>query len=192
MSNPLFDIIISLFLLFCMSRKSSILDKTTFKKIFTSHYTPLCNLAFRIIGDLDKAEDVVQDIFVKVWKSGNQVDENRNVQAYLYTMVRNHALEFIRRENIGQRITMNLHYLNPDHVYEDMDEEEIEKLYIIDQIYVSIRQLPPKCAEVFTLSKINGLTYHQIAELKGISVKTVENHMTKALKILRELLKNIN
>ena len=69
-----------------------------------------------------------------------------------------------------------------------MNEDEIEKLMLIEQIYVSIRQLPPKCSEVFTLSKVNGLTYSQIAEKMNISVKTVENHMSKALKIMRELL----
>ncbi|MBK7633158.1 MAG: hypothetical protein IPJ13_01900 [Saprospiraceae bacterium] len=61
----------------------------------------------------------------------------------------------------------------------------MEKLLLLEQIYVSIRQLPPKCSEVFTLSKVNGLTYVQIAEKMNISVKTVENHMGKALRLMR-------
>jgi len=164
------------------------LDKSSFKNLFELHYSPLCNFAYRITDDIDQAEDIVQDIFVKVWNDPDLLDGNKNINSYLYSMVRNRALEVIRRENISQKINQQLEYIQNNAADTNVEEEEIEKLLLVEQIYVSIRQLPPKCSEVFTLSKVNGLTYVQIAEKMNISVKTVENHMGKALRLMRELL----
>lgn len=164
------------------------MDKSSFKNLFELHYSPLCNFAYRITDDIDQAEDIVQDIFVKVWNDPDLLDGNKNINSYLYSMVRNRALEVIRRENISQKINQQLEYIQNNAANTNVEEEEIEKLLLLEQIYVSIRQLPPKCSEVFTLSKVNGLTYVQIAEKMNISVKTVENHMGKALRLMRELL----
>jgi len=164
------------------------LDKSSFKNLFELHYSPLCNFAYRITDDIDQAEDIVQDIFVKVWNDPDLLDGNKNINSYLYSMVRNRALEVIRRENISQKINQQLEYIQNNAATTNVEEDEIEKLLLVEQIYVSIRQLPPKCSEVFTLSKVNGLTYVQIAEKMNISVKTVENHMGKALRLMRELL----
>jgi RNA polymerase sigma-70 factor (ECF subfamily) len=164
------------------------LDKSSFKNLFELHYSPLCNFAYRITDDIDQAEDIVQDIFVKVWNDPDLLDGNKNINSYLYSMVRNRALEVIRRENISQKINQQLEYIQNNAATTNVEEDEIEKLLLLEQIYVSIRQLPPKCSEVFTLSKVNGLTYVQIAEKMNISVKTVENHMGKALRLMRELL----
>lgn len=164
------------------------MDKSSFKNLFELHYSPLCNFAYRITDDIDQAEDIVQDIFVKVWNDPDLLDGNKNINSYVYSMVRNRALEVIRRENISQKINQQLEYIQNNAADTNVEEEEIEKLLLLEQIYVSIRQLPPKCSEVFTLSKVNGLTYVQIAEKMNISVKTVENHMGKALRLMRELL----
>ncbi|MBK8346744.1 MAG: RNA polymerase sigma-70 factor [Saprospiraceae bacterium] len=164
------------------------MDKAGFKNLFDLHYSPLCNFAYRITGDLNQAEDVVQDVFVRLWDKRDQMDQERNIRSYIYTMVRNHALEIIRRQSLGSKINQELLYLQNDTEESPVEETEIEKIVILDQIYVSIRQLPPKCGEVFTLSKVNGLSYAQIAEHMDISIKTVENHMGKALKLLREML----
>ena len=164
------------------------MDKAGFKNLFDLHYSPLCNFAYRITGDLNQAEDVVQDVFVRLWDKRDQMDQERNIRSYIYTMVRNHALEIIRRQSLGSKINQELLYLQNDTEESPVEETEIEKIVILDQIYVSIRQLPPKCGEVFTLSKVNGLSYAQIAEHMDISIKTVENNMGKALKLLREML----
>lgn len=165
-----------------------ILDKIAFKTLFDDHYRPLCNFAYRITGDIDQAEDIVQDVYVKLWNNKEMLQKDKNVRSFIYTMVRNHALEIVRREGIGARINKEILYLHTEETEDMIDDEEIEKYRLIDKIYVSIRQLPPKCGEVFTLSKVNGLTYTQIAERLDISVKTVENHIGKALKLLREML----
>ncbi len=166
------------------------MDKSTFKGLFDDHYRPLCNVAFRISGDLDMAEDIVQDVFLKIWNQQDLLNANKNIKSYMYTMVRNHALEIIRRQQIGARITDEILYLHSEANSDPIEDNEIEKYLILDKIYISIRQLPPKCAQVFTLAKVNGLSYSQIADDMHISVKTVENQMGKALKLLRAMLNN--
>jgi len=147
-------------------------------------------MAFRIIHDMEKAEDVVMDVFEKAWNERERLDSNGNVRAYIYTMVKNRSLEMLRNEARIVRLTGEFSGLNTPEGEELMEEGEIEKLLLLDQIYVSIRQLPPKCAQVFTLAKINGLPYAQIAKEMNVSVKTVENQMGKALRLLRGILAN--
>ncbi|MBK9735908.1 MAG: RNA polymerase sigma-70 factor [Saprospiraceae bacterium] len=163
------------------------MDKSTFKILFDTHYASLCNLAYRIVGDTDKAEDIVQDMFVKLWDERHKINPEKSVKSLVFMMVKNHSLEVLRRDGIGARIAHHFFTSETDD-QTIIEEEEIEKYELIDQIYVSIRQLPPKCGEVFTLSKVNGLSYIQIADKLNISVKTVENHMGKALKLLREIM----
>lgn len=147
-------------------------------------------MAFRIIHDMEKAEDVVMDVFEKAWNERERLDSNGNVRAYIYTMVKNRSLEMLRNESRIVRLTGEFSGLNTPEGEELMEEGEIEKLLLLDQIYVSIRQLPPKCAQVFTMAKINGLPYAQIAKDMNVSVKTVENQMGKALRLLRGILAN--
>jgi RNA polymerase sigma-70 factor (ECF subfamily) len=147
-------------------------------------------MAFRIIHDMEKAEDVVMDVFEKAWNERERLDSNGNVRAYVYTMVKNRSLEMLRNEARIVRLTGEFSGLNTPEGEELMEEGEIEKLLLLDQIYVSIRQLPPKCAQVFTMAKINGLPYAQIAKEMNVSVKTVENQMGKALRLLRGILAN--
>ncbi len=141
-----------------------------------------------MIHDLDTAEDIVQDVFMKLWHKRDEIHFQKSTQSYLYTMVRNHTLGMIRKADSGQRFYKDLPEGNSHYIPQDIEEEEIEKYLLIDEIYTSIRQLPTKCGEIFTLSKINGLTYTQIAEVLGISVNTVENQIGKALRILRSKL----
>lgn len=144
-------------------------------------------MAFRMMQDMEKSEDVVMDVFERAWKDRDRLDPNGNIRSYIYTMVKNRSLELLRNEARVVRLSGEISPLQANDGEEAMEEEEIEKMILLDQIYVSIRQLPPKCARVFTLAKINGLPYAQIAEEMNISVKTVENQMGKALRLLRKI-----
>lgn len=166
------------------------MNKKDYKSFFYLHYRPLCNLAWRIVRDLDEAEDVVQEVFIKVWNIRETLDDKNNVKSYIYTMVRNQALDSIKKKATKLRIISEIAAFRDEVEKDQFFESDVDKYLLIDQLYVSIRQLPPKCREVFTLSKIKGLTYSQIAEKMNISVKTVENHIGKGLKILRQNLGN--
>jgi RNA polymerase sigma-70 factor (ECF subfamily) len=163
------------------------LHPATYKALFDIHYQPLCNFAKKYVTDMDKAEDIVQDVFVKLWNTRDTIDDAKSIKSLIFTMVKNRCLEVIRRENINKKAITHLTIVTDDSDY-IIDDEEANKWLLIDQIYVSMRHLPPKCEEVFRMAKINGLSYTQIADELNISIKTVEGHMSKALKILREKL----
>ncbi|MBK9254814.1 MAG: RNA polymerase sigma-70 factor [Saprospiraceae bacterium] len=151
----------------------------------------MCHFAAKIVGDTNVAEDIVQEVFIHFWHKGIIPDQSKSIKSLFFTSTKNKALEYLRKEAINNKM---LDYLKTqtDEIEPSVSEEEIDKYMLIDQIYVCIRQLPPKCADIFTLSKVNGLSYAQIAEKQKISSKTVENHMTKAFKMLRAMLAQKN
>lgn len=162
------------------------LDKNRFKEVFKQYYNPLCNFAASILKDKKLAEDVVHDVFEKLWDKRSELNINDNEKSYLFTSVRNKAIEVIRKNKSDQKLEVD--YINS--TLENGLDEVSDKYLLKEKLYRSIRQLPPKCQKVFLLNKINGLTYIEIADDLDISVKTVENHMGKAFRLLREMMKN--
>lgn len=157
--------------------------KKEFEGIFRQYYKSLCSYAFTILKDAVNSEDVVQDVFIKVWENQKfQIGEDQ-IRYYLFTAVRNNCLNWLKKNN--------------KHLIQELKEEDaIEEIKITagneekkedpgSLISHALKQLPPKCREVFVLSRISGLTYQQIADSLGISKKTVENQMGKAIGVLR-------
>lgn len=130
------------------------------------------------------AEDIVQDVFLKIWKKRSEFDIHDDLKSYLFTSVRNRSFEHLRRDRMISNHEENIK-LNESLLHET-EIDEIEKYVRLEKIYQAINTLPTKCKEVFSLSKINGLSYAEIAEHLNISVKTVENQIIRALKLLRE------
>lgn len=159
--------------------------KEEFKEVFHEYYNPLCNYANGILHNEANAEDVVQEVFIKLWNSNDSLKLNQKLKSYLFKMTQNKAFEFIR----GAKVRSKLHDTLKASSFEEDNHDELSEVYMrMEQLYSSLRHLPPKCREVFALHKFNGLTYAEIAESEDISIKTVENHLLKAMKILRSLL----
>lgn len=132
-------------------------------------------------------EDIVQDVFLGLWKNRKDYKISNNIKSYLFQAVKHKAFEQSRsRKSYEKHLDV---YIESSQLSADEDELA-DRLLKLDKIYQSLRHLPPKCREVFELHKYNGLTYAEIAETLGISEKTVEGHMLKAVKKLRELLAN--
>jgi RNA polymerase sigma-70 factor (ECF subfamily) len=150
-----------------------------------AYYNPLCNFAYGYIRDWEKVEDIVQEVFISVWNHREHLDTEQNIKGYLFKSTKNKALEELRRLKSTVKNLSNLEIVINAPDFDLEEQQECEDWVKIDQIYSSLRHLPPKCREVFELSKINGLTYTQIADKLKISPKTVENHIAKAYVILR-------
>lgn len=163
-------------------------SKETFKALFEAHYNLLCNYAFSFLNNHQLSEDAVQDVFLSIWNNKEKIDFEQNITAYLFTAVKNKALETIRKH---KNDIQKLHALSSikENAKTSVDQGVIDSYLLKERLNKSIRQLPSKCQDIFVLSKIDGLTYDEIAELRHISKKTVENHISKALKLLRKTLR---
>lgn len=151
---------------------------TEFEKEFRRLYLPLGMYALRIVGDAGDAEDVVQNSFIKAWQVVDGGSEVGNFTGFMYRIVRNEALDFMRRS----RPTVSL-----DEVPE-ADEPAIDTSERDARIWCAVDALPERCREVFLMSKRDGLSNIEIAEELGLSEKTVRNQMSKAYSRLRDAL----
>jgi len=160
-------------------------SKEAFKQIFLEYYNPLCNFANNITNDESLSEDIVQDVFLKLWESNDSISLTGSLRSYLFQTTKNKVLEKLR----NLKAQSKLHERIDQTQIQSLDHDELSETYMrLEQLYNSLRHLPPKCREVFAMHKFNGLTYAEIADAEDISIKTVENHMLKAIKILREKL----
>lgn len=137
----------------------------------------------KYVGDLDEAKWVVHEVFVALWEKIEGLPVDMNYNSYLYTAVRNRSLNYIRDKKKNVMIE-NVAEGEFAHTIDPMGTAELET-----EIETAIQSLPQKCRAVFELNRIEGLKYAQIAEKLGISIKTVEAQMSKALGVLREHLK---
>ena len=132
------------------------------------------------------AEDIVQDVYLKFWKKHENLKPDLAAKPYLYVAVKNTSLNHIKSAKRNSNVEdeqANVIFVNNETAIDKMEFEELEQ-----KILDAINELPPKCREVFRLSRYEELSYKEIAESLDISVKTVENQMGKALKRLRESL----
>lgn len=163
------------------------LDKTAFEQLFREHFTPLVAFANKFLHDIDSSKEIVHDAYIKLWEKRDTIDLSKSVKSYLFTSVYNRSLNYIRDHKKFMKEEMDYERFDTGD-YQDSSRKMIGK-EIEQEINQSIESLPEACKNVFLLSRFEGLKYAEIAEKLGISVKTVEAQMSKALKILREKLK---
>ncbi|MEO6282653.1 MAG: RNA polymerase sigma-70 factor [Dyadobacter sp.] len=163
-------------------------DYHAFRELFTHHYRSLCNYAMRVVVTREIAEEVVSDVFVKLWKNREQIEVHTSFQAYIYRAVRNQALDYLKlrvhRQN--ERESLESVQWNMTHADHFSPAEEMSFNEFYEHVEGCIQALPRQCQIIFRLSREEGLRYRDIAEKLAISVKTVETQMSRALKVLRE------
>ena len=161
---------------------------TAFEMLFRTYYQPLCNYAYSFVQDRDEAEEIVQSTFFNIWEKRDNLAIHTGVKPYLYAMVRNASLNVIKHEKIKQQhvaTEMAMGERSVESVSRTIAATELET-----RIYQAMDRLPEQCRLVFKLSRFEELKYSEIAEQLSISIKTVENQMGKALRIMRDQLKD--
>ncbi len=157
-------------------------DSDGLEQLFRDHYSALCRFAYQKVRDWEVAEDVVQDVFADLWRRRKQLQITTSLKSYLYTATKNRSLNHIQKEKrhseLQQTFVEQVAFTEPTEPEEETDELQ-------GRIKTAIESLPPKCREVFELSRFEGMTYQEIADEMGIAKKTVENQMGKALGLLR-------
>lgn len=153
-----------------------------FKKLFYQNYQTLCNVAYQYVMDRFVAEDIVQETFIRFWENEKSDLPPKEVGYYLTRAVKNNCITHLRKE--VQSVSLNEEVVLAHALYSE-EETEVTTGEKLDMVEKAIQQLPPKCKEVFLLCKVEQKKYREIAQMLNISVKTVENHMTKAIAFLR-------
>ncbi|WP_051291085.1 RNA polymerase sigma-70 factor [Pedobacter glucosidilyticus] len=168
------------------------LDKKKFKEIFNENYQSLFFLGRNYLEDEDEAKGVVQEAFVKLWDIWEDLKEDTNHRNFLFKMVKNNCLNILKRRQLLLKHHEKIKSLELHYQYESLNRIGFDYLQVKElkeKIDLSIKNLPEHCRIVFELSRFEQLKNREIAERLGVSQKTVEAHLTKALKILRSDLK---
>ncbi|MBY0424675.1 MAG: RNA polymerase sigma-70 factor [Cytophagales bacterium] len=156
-----------------------------FESFFRLYYKPLCLTIARITNDKAAAEDLVQESFIKLWSGRDHLEIKISLKSYLYRMAINAAFEHINRSQRFESLSEATPEPKHDAVNETIHSQDAQ-----DLISKAIERLPPACKTVFVMHRYEDMSYKEIAETLQIAEKTVENQMGKALKLLREYLKD--
>ena len=162
-------------------------DSKGYQFLVTSYHQKLCVYANSLTNDSDLAEDIVQNVFMSIWKNRNKLKDQFVVKSYLYKSVYNEFIDQYRKKKAV--LTLEKKHIDAlTYIVEEEDEKSLEKLISI--VKKEIDKLPPKCKQTFLLSKEEGLTNLEISEYLNISIKSVEAHITKAFSVLRKSIGN--
>jgi len=159
----------------------------SFEVLFRTHYSELCNYAFRYIRDKDNAEEIVQDLFYKLWEKKETIVIRSSVRSYLYRSVYNNTMMLIREKN--KRKTTNKLPENSAMIPGDEPDQQMQTSELDEVVQSTLSAMPQKVRRIFEMSRFEGLKYKEIASKLLISIKTVEANMGKALKLFRDNLK---
>lgn len=166
----------------------SVGDLKQFEELFDKNYHHLCNKVCRITRDMASAEDIVQDVFVDFWMKEQQQKTQKH-EAYLYKSCINRALSLV--SSLKRKETLNTLYSDSNLLKSSSTDHELEFNELEQKVKQSIDSLPPMCKKVFLLSRYEEMSHKEIADFLKISPNTVDNHIKKALVILRKALLSI-
>ena len=152
-----------------------------FETIFKEYYSPLCNYAYSFIPDRDLCEDLVQDVFLKIWNNTPSI--TTSLSSYLYHAVKNACINQMKK-SVQQSIVPIEEIEDPIDTPFELNREE-NLAAIKDKVESAIKNLPPRCREVFIMRRNMEMSYDEISETLNISKKTIENQMNSAIKKLR-------
>ena len=164
-----------------------------FKEVFRRYFQPLCHLSQHYLENEDEAREVVQEAFVKLWEIRNNLPPDSNLGNFLFTVVKNTCLNILKRRQILLKHHEIIRAKELHFQYESLKrigDDFLEFKELKAKIERAVQNLPEQCRIVFEMSRNEELKNQEIAQKLGISQKTVEAHLTKALKILRKDLKD--
>lgn len=168
-------------------------DEKVFRQIMDYWYSRLLNFANGYLTNQENSKEVIQDVFLQLWDNRQKLTGNTSLNAYLFTLTRNRCIDLIRRERLMlqfrtdkqdeyNRLTENFNALS------DPILDNIFALELQAEIDKTVNSLPDQCRKVFLLSRSKGMKNREISEILDLSEKTVESHLTKALRTIRETL----
>jgi len=156
-------------------------NESNFEEVFKTYFGPLCNYVNSYIKDWESSREIVQGTFMKIWENKDNIAINTSAKSYLYSAVRNRMIDMIRS---NKKLEEYKNAANVDEIEENIDH--MNSFVVREEILRSMDKLKPKMRKIFSLSKVEGLTYNEIAAYLNISKRAVEDNVAKALKLLKE------
>lgn len=162
-------------------------DIRSFEILFRKYYTVLCNYAYKILKDIDAAEEIIQDLFFNIWEKRHTLTIESSVKSYLYKSAYNRSVLLLRQKKVQNKYEKYVKEQGRPVEYDPSENIDVEELSrVIDK---TLEELPERSRKIFSLSRFEGLKYHEIAKKLSLSVKTIESNMGKALKLFRKNIK---
>jgi len=167
-------------------------EKKAFEEVYTDFFGVLYHLCLQYLHDEKVSEEIVQDTFLKLWEIRETINDQGNIRNFLYTITKNNCLNYLRNQKISMKHLENMKYLEMQFNYEALEKlgNYLQFEELRNKIEEAISKLPAEVIETFKLSRFEDLTYREIADKQGISIKTVEARISKGLRILRVDLKD--
>lgn len=162
-------------------------EPEAFEALFRAFYTRLCAFAATYVRSPDAAEEIVNDVFLRLWTERNRLEIHGSVKGYLYTAVRNRAFSHLSRRKIerryAERVQQNDAWERRDVVADDI-EERLQTTELTAMVLQAVETLPARARQTYVLYYQHHLSYAEIAKVMSVSVKTVENQLSRSLKML--------
>ncbi|QEC43637.1 RNA polymerase sigma-70 factor [Pseudobacter ginsenosidimutans] len=166
-------------------------DQKAFKQLYQLFFFKLYQFAYSYTRSKESSEELVNDVFLNIWQKRDTLDSIQNINLYLYVSVKNASLNYLRRNSLP--VPVSVDDLHADHFQITADPESaLISRELQGQVAAAIEQLPSRCKLIFKLVKQDGLSYKEVADLLGISTKTVDSQLCLALKKLAHLLHPVN
>jgi len=163
-------------------------DKSAFTFVFTTYYIDLTMFAYTFLKNREASEEVVQDVFVKIWNNREELIINTSLKSFLLKSVQNKCLDYLRHQKIERKYQE--YVLTKPLLLENETEKYLMYSELEERLSEALQLLPPEIGEAFYLNRQEGLTYNEIAVRLDVSVRTIEVRISKALIILRDYLKD--
>ena len=168
------------------SRRLRRSDRTAYTQLFEAMYDPLYRYAWQFTRDTDAAYDVLQEVFLKLWQVRGRLDPERSLKALLYQMTRNMALNHLRHQRRHAADALDELLYEPS--LQPGPDADLDTHALTEQVRTWIEEMPERRREAFMLSRYQGLSHQEIADIMSLTPKTVNNHIVLALQQLRDRL----
>jgi len=170
-------------------------DEETYIFLFREYYVSLCAYSRRYVGRKDIAEEIVSDTFLKIWERRKRLEINTSIKAYLFHAVCNNSLNYLRKLKAENNLEEYFWETSSENLGFEVTSEEIEEQSLImenmnQKIELAVKKLPEQQQRAFRLKRLEGKKTKEVAEIMGLSVKTIEMHLSKATFHLRQNLKD--
>ncbi len=169
-----------------MTERNSLFTQSDFELLFKTEFKGMCYFSMKYVKDLDTARNIVQEAFATLWEKKDAIDTEKSIKSYLSSIVYSRSLNYLRDNKKFNKDLLENEGISIQGDYES--DSRVLTMELKESIEAAIEELPEKCREIFILSRYEHKKYQEIADLLGISIKTVEAQMSKALQHMRSRL----